>query len=269
MLTDLWATPGVQANGRWINYTVYDLNAARPQYMYSPAAINMGTSPPPYNDASAGLAVQLNTSAGNGLVNVNTYAVVAGLPSSFYYLATQSVQNGTTTGTLVEVNSLHLHGACRFDIDDRAAGVVNQLPRWRHGGHHELSIYFLYAIGRGDRPGQYSVGVSAGDSIRAERRRHPISDRHRLRFLKGRTSQQFDPYNSASPPSYKPSTQFVYDEPTGAVLQSIRNPYSGTPPDNYEYNLTTDFTVDPLGRTVQTLGPAFNALGQQVRTVAG
>ena len=51
-------------------------NAARPQYMYSPAAINMGASPPPYNDASAGLAVQLNTGA--GLVNVRSYAVVGG-----------------------------------------------------------------------------------------------------------------------------------------------------------------------------------------------
>ena len=267
MLTDLWATPGVQANGRWINYTVYDLNAARPQYMYSPAAINMGTSPPPYNDASAGLAVQLNTSAGNGLVNVNTYAVVAGLPSSFYYLATQSVQNGTTTGTLVEVNSYTytVHAGSTSTIVLLASstnypdGVTAVTTNYQYTFYTLSGVATVQVNTRSEFPPVIPSGQN-GDGIQYQI--DTVFD------PQGRTSQQFDPYNSASPPSYKPSTQFVYDEPTGAVLQSIRNPYSGTPPDNYEYNLTTDFTVDPLGRTVQTLGPAFNALGQQVRTAA-
>ena len=53
-----------------------------------------------------------------------------------------------------------------------------------------------------------------------------------------------------------------------ALIQSVQNPYSGTPPTTSEYNITTDYQVDDLGRTVQTLGPTFNSNGQLVRTAA-
>ena len=94
LLTDFWDTPGEQSAGRWITYTYYDPAGAVPMATYSPAAINMSGSPPPYNDTAAGLNVQLSTDA--GLVTTSTYtSVTVGGDSYPNYLASQSVQEGT------------------------------------------------------------------------------------------------------------------------------------------------------------------------------
>ena len=52
------------------------------------------------------------------------------------------------------------------------------------------------------------------------------------------------------------------------MIQQVVNPYRGTPPSTSEYNLTTDYQVDDLGRKLQTLGPSFNVDGQLVRTAS-
>ena len=106
-------------------------------------------------------------------------------------------------------------------------------------------------------------GQGVGDS-------YPIYNIQQTFDIEGRLTDQTDPYNAnPTPPVWIPSVQNVYDEPTGAIIQSVRNPYiDGTPPDNVQYNLTTDYTVDSLGRTIETLGPWFNSNGQQVRTAA-
>ena len=82
--------------------------------------------------------------------------------------------------------------------------------------------------------------------------------------------KEYDPYavssiessssstsSSSEADEYHPFTQTIYDEPTGAAIQSIRNPDSAAAPGDPQYNLTTDFRVDPLGRRVLTLGPPF------------
>ena len=74
--------------------------------------------------------------------------------------------------------------------------------------------------------------------------------------IQGRPTQKYDPLVSGSSLTTAASTLWNYDEPTGAVIQSIRNPNTGSP--NWENVLTTDFVVDLSGRTIQTLGPAFS-----------
>ncbi len=258
MLTDLLANYSNPAAGRWINYIVYDASAIRPASTYSPMAINMGASPP-YNESSAGLAVSPNS---GGKVNVNTYLTGGVLPAGFYYLGTSSVKNGAA-GAATPINSLTY-----MLQTTSSAGVVLPASSTNYpDGATAVTTDFDYTFFSGTLQVQTKStlpppvpSTQNGDDIQYQM--DTVFD------IQGRLSQQFDPYNSSSPPTYKPSTQFVYDEPTGAMVQSIRNPYSGTPPDTVQYNLVTDFKVDALGRSVRTLRPTFNSNGQQVRAVS-
>ena len=87
------------------------------------------------------------------------------------------------------------------------------------------------------------------------------------RDVQNRVYNLTDPYNFSDPPDFKPSVTTIYDEPTGAVARRIRN----VNPDSTDltiYNLATDYTLDAQARAVITLGPWFNANGQQVRSAA-
>jgi hypothetical protein len=275
MLTDLWDTPGDQSNGRWINYKQYDSMTGLPTYCYCPTSINMTGSGPPYNPAYANLDVQLN--ADSGLVNLPTYTSVTVDDVTLNgYLATTAVQQGSA-GSPTTVNA-YTYTSTYVEAGDGSGTTFLVLPasssNYPLGDNTtEVTTGYSYTYQTGYvqvatkktlppviPTGAYPSGQN-GDGIQYE-----IVETF---DIEGRLTSRTDPYNSASPPTFIPSVQNVYDEPTGALIQSIRNPYTtGTPPDTWEYNLTTDYSVDALGRTIQTLGPWFNANGQQVRAAS-
>ena len=71
-------------------------------------------------------------------------------------------------------------------------------------------------------------------------------------------------------------TYHAYDLPTGALIQSIQDvdgaevtlPSGWVTPAGGGLNLVTDYEIDALGRTTQTLGPVHDVLGQPVRTAS-
>ena len=238
MLTDLWAIPGSysvptdQANGRWITNIVYDPVALRPQATYSPAAITMPSSSgstPAYDRTFANLNVQRNSA--NCLIEVNSYLTVTAGGFNFSYLDTTSVQSGTG-GSLIPTRSFtyttHAGSICL----DHLAGVVKRLPQLSHqhrAEYDQLQLHVLFHHG----PGSNAFDAAAGHpQFRSRIRTATISSTRSTRSStsRGGPASSSIPMMSPVPPSYKPSTQFFYDEPTGAMIQSVRNP-STSPPD--------------------------------------
>jgi len=262
--TDLWDTPGDQSNGRWINYTTYDATCDCVSACYSPASINMSGSPI-YDPSAPDLAVSVLPI--QGLVKVFTY-------TDDCYLDSEQVQQGAS-GSPITIRQYSYTsqtvGTSPTQTTVVLPATVTNYQSDASGGSDPTTTSYAYTYytatvqvqtktttlpqiptsqnGQGDNP--------ASDPL------YVIVETY---DIQGRLSARTDPYDSNNVPAFIPSITYAYDEPTGALIQEVTNPYSGTPPSDSEYNLITDYQVDELGRTVQTLGPAFNANGQLVRT---
>ena len=272
MLTDLWDTPGHQPNGRSINYTQYDLTTGCSKYCYTPASINMSSSRPVYDSTYTNLNVQLY--ADTGLVNVMTYtSITAGGTTFNGLLATTSVQQGSA-GSPTTVTAFTYTASTAGTGPTTTWLILPASSSNYPDGVTAVTTDYSYAYFSGTV--QVETKTTTLPQIPSSQNgegvggTYPLYKIQETFDIEGRLTDRTDPYNSyPSPPSWVPSVQNVYDEPTGALIQSIRNPYViGTPPDDVQYNLTTDYAVDFLGRTIQTLMPWFNSNGQQVRTAS-
>jgi RHS repeat-associated protein len=258
ILTDFWDTPGYQPNGRWIDYTLFDSGSSWPTAVYSPAAINVAGSAPPYNQASANLNVQMNATA--GLVTTRAYVTVGTTPSFPNYLASESVQEGSGgTATLVRSFTYTLQYVS-LPTSSALAAIV--LPASSSDYPNGVAIptdygYTFWTTSTSNPTVQVETQTTTlpviGTGQNGDGNTYLVITNL---DIQGRVVLQYDPMLSGSTLPDLPSVQSVYDEPTGAVIQSIRNPYGS--PDNVHY-LITDFVVDMLGRVNLSLGPAFMA----------
>ena len=214
----------------------------------------------PYDPTHANLNVQTNNT---GLVNISSYTTVSGIPGFLQSTAVQG--NGLTSAVPVsgaDVSLAHVRGS---------AAIVLMPPRTNYPtGSLSAPVTTYYEH-------DYYAGTVQVKTLSAYPPVIPPTqngDNTQYRVdtdfdLQGRVVKEYDPYavssiessssstSSSEADEYHPFTQTIYDEPTGAAIQSIRNPDSAAAPGDPQYNLTTDFRVDPLGRRVLTLGPPF------------
>ena len=265
-LSDFWDTQGHESYGRWINHILLDPTTGRPLKVYSPAAIDMsGYHGPAYDPAVATLNVQLNPSV--GLVDVSEYTSVTAGGKTFYgYLATTKVQQGST-GLATTVRAYD-YTAQTAGTETTTSWLVYRNTKLEYPNGTGIETDFEYTF--------YTIGGNATVQVETKTTKPPIvpSDQNgddiqyfivETRDVQNRVYNLTDPYDSASVPDPIPSVTTIYDEPTGAVARRIRNvnPDGGDPT---IYNLATDYTLDAQARAVITLGPWFNANGQQVRS---
>ncbi len=273
MLTDLWATPGDMSAGRQITYTKYDSTCDCPSACYTPAAIQHERGPI-YSAASANLAVALNP--GSGLVNVSVY-YTSGVAACL--LQTQQVQQGSA-GSPISVRAYTYSSETVGSSPEQTTIVlIASMTEYQSdagGGSNPVTTNYAYAFFATPFPtAQVGLKVTTLPQIPTTQNgqgTNPTTDPLYVIFetfdIQGRQIALTDPYDSNNVPSFIPSVMSSYDEPTGALIQSIVNPFTGTPPSASEYNLITDYQVDDLGRTVQSLGPTHNVNGQWVRTAS-
>jgi YD repeat-containing protein len=272
LLTDLWDTPGDQAAGRWVTYTTYDPTCDCPAACYTPAAINMNGSFV-YDPTAPGLEVTLNSNV--GLVTIFTYPGTGATPCYPQY---QQVQQGAA-GTPINVRAYTYTVQTVSSSPDTTIVLPASVTEYRSdagGGSDPVTTTFTYTFfTTPQNMVQMQTRTTTLPQIPTSQNgqgNNPTSNPLYVIVetfdVQGRLIQQTDPYDSNNPPAYIPSVTYAYDEPTGALIQQVTNPYSGTPPSLSEYNLVTDYAVDELGRTLQTLGPTHNVSGQLVRTAA-
>ena len=269
IVSDLWDMVDEEQYGRSISHTKYDSSTGRPTEVYTPAAVNMSGSGAVYDPTHADLNVQLNEHA--GLVRVSEYADVTADDETVFpgYLSETYVKKGSL-GTLQIVES--------FDYTSHDAGTAPTrswivLPAKSSNypdGVTAVETDFDYAWTTGL---QFDSRTTTLPQIPDEQNGEGVGPDPIPLYVvveefdqQGRRWLAKDAYDSRHEPDFIPSTQYAYDEPTGAVVRMVRNP--GTPPEGQgPANVTTDYVVDPLGRELVKLGPWFNSNGRQVRTV--
>ena len=226
---------------------------------------------PVYNTSSSSLSVALNAST--GLVNLYTY-VTSGAAKC--RLASEQVQQGAS-GSPITVRSYTYTSQTVGTSPTQTTIVLPALVTANQsdagGGSNPTTTSYAYTYAGGTVQvqtqtttlPQIPTSQNGQGNNPATNPLYIIVDNY---DIQGRLSSRTDPYDSNNVPAFIPSITYVYDEPTVALIQSVQNPYSGTPPTTSEYNITTDYQVDELGRAVQTLGPTYNSNGQLVRTSA-
>ena len=178
---------------------------------------------PPYDETYATLNVQLNPSTGR--LDVSQYtSVTAGGKTLSGYLATAQVQEGST-GTPVTVRS-YTYTPQTAGSGTTTSWVVlrNQSSEYPNGSTVATNFDFTF----------YTVSGNATVQVETKKTKPPIVPSGQNgdgiqyavlenRDLQNRVYYRTDPYNFTTPPTFIPSVNTIFDEPTGAAVRSIRN----------------------------------------------
>jgi YD repeat-containing protein len=237
-----------EGSNRWIRYARFN-DDGRVTERFSPSAIDMSGTP--YNDSSATLNVQVNSSS--GLVRATTYygsgATAPGYPE--YHQVKQgsnstpiklqkveyearTVGSGLTASTVYPVTKRIVY---RSDAAGGSEPIETTFTNEFHTGTNQL----------------LRVTEHLPDVIDAQNGGAWLQGNTQIQEfdIQGRLTKTTDPRGTV--------TDYAYDNVTGTMQQMTQDP-SGL-------NLITNYTADGMGRITEVRRPAHDVNGQTVRTV--